>query len=84
MTNSGRQALADAFHENFNDPSTLTDTLLDLGKTRQLIADKTGTHWRMAVAKGFLAIGAGQMRQKLGMQPRHPAADVPTLTLDAT
>lgn len=80
----GRQALADAFHENFNDPSTLTDTLLDLGKSRALIAEKTGKSWLRAVAAGGMAIAAGQMRQKLGMEPRHPLANVPAPALSAT
>ena len=80
----GRQLLADAFHENFNDPTTLTETLLDLTRTRAFIADKTGMPWLMAVGRGGVAIGKEQIRQKLGLPARHPLASVPTLALNAS
>jgi 2-polyprenyl-6-methoxyphenol hydroxylase-like FAD-dependent oxidoreductase len=81
---NGRQMLADAFHENFNDPTTLTETLLDLTRTRALIAKKTGMPWLMAMGRGGVAIGKEQIRQRLGLPPRHPVADIPTLPLDAS
>ena len=71
---SGQQRMAKDFILTFNDPAHLTPVLDDLGTARQYIARTTGRPWlRMALA-GRLAIARGQLRQKLGLAPRHPVA----------
>jgi 2-polyprenyl-6-methoxyphenol hydroxylase-like FAD-dependent oxidoreductase len=69
---SAQQRLADAFAENFNDPGSLTPVMLDTGRTRHLISETTRGPWLAAVARGGLKVARGQLRQRLGMDPRHP------------
>jgi hypothetical protein len=73
---NGRQAIADAFTHNFNDPATLTETVQDLSLARAFITRTTGKSWVRAAIAGRLAIASGQIRQKLGLPPKHPAAPV--------
>jgi hypothetical protein len=70
---SGQQRIADAFIENFNDANVLTGALLDTGKARAVIKEKTGNSWPLAVTRGALGVAKGQFRQKLGRDPGHPA-----------
>lgn len=70
----GRQAIADAFASNFADPRSMTHLFTDLPAARAFIAERTGASWRRSAVRGRLAIGAQQLRQKLGMQPNHPRA----------
>ncbi|HVV87497.1 MAG TPA: styrene monooxygenase/indole monooxygenase family protein [Kofleriaceae bacterium] len=70
----GRQAIADAFAANFADPRQYTHLFTDLAATRAFIAEKTGGSWRRRAIGGRLAIGAQQLRQKLGLAPHHPLA----------
>jgi 2-polyprenyl-6-methoxyphenol hydroxylase-like FAD-dependent oxidoreductase len=70
--NSGRQAIADAFIENFNDPMLMTDAFHDMQQARALIRKLTGHSWIWSALRGRAAIAGGQLRQKLGMDPRHP------------
>jgi hypothetical protein len=71
---TGQQRIADAFIENFNDANGLTGAFLDAGKARAVIKEKTGKSWPLAVARGALGVAKGQLRQKLGRDPGHPAA----------
>jgi len=69
---SGRQAIANAFIENFNDPALITDAFHDMAQARALITKLTGQHWMRLAVRGRLAIGKAQVRQKLGMPSGHP------------
>jgi 2-polyprenyl-6-methoxyphenol hydroxylase-like FAD-dependent oxidoreductase len=70
----GRQAIADAFAGNFDDPMTLTATLQDVRLAREFIARTTGKSWVRSAFAGRLAIAVGQIRQMLGLPPKHPTA----------
>lgn len=70
----GRQAIADAFAANFADPRELTHLFSDVAAARAFIAARTGAPWPLAAVRGRLAIGAQQLRQKLGLAPNHPRA----------
>jgi len=65
--------IADAFIENFNDANGLTDAFLDVHKAHAVIREKTGMSRPVAVARGALGVAKGQLRQKLGREPGHPA-----------
>ncbi|QRN99188.1 oxidoreductase [Archangium violaceum] len=69
---SGEQRLANAFAENFNDPTLLTPFLLDQRRMRQFIAKETGHSWMRALAGGGLGIVREELRQLRGQEPRHP------------
>jgi 2-polyprenyl-6-methoxyphenol hydroxylase-like FAD-dependent oxidoreductase len=69
---SGRQLLANAFSENFNDPSLLTPLMRDPRGMRQFIERTTGQWWLRAVASGVLGIAREGLRQLSGQAPRHP------------
>jgi Styrene monooxygenase A putative substrate binding domain len=71
---SGRQRIADAFIENFNDANVLTPALLDTRKAQTVIRDKTGLSWPLALVRGAMGVAKGQLRQKLGLEPGHPRA----------
>lgn len=68
----GRQLLANAFAENFNDPNLLTPMLLDSRKMHQFIEQTTGQSWMRALAGGGLGIALEELRQLSGQAPRHP------------
>jgi len=70
---TGRQRIADAFIENFNDANGLTGAFLDAGKARAVIKEKTGKSWPLAVARGAMGVAKAQLKQKLGRDPGHPA-----------
>lgn len=69
----GRQRIADAFMNNFNDPNLITPLLEDLNQARRFIAKTTGKSWLRSAVAGRLGIARGQLRQKLGLEPRHPS-----------
>jgi len=69
---SAAQRLADAFANNFNDPASLTSVMLDPGRMHRFISETTGGPWLKAVARGGLSVARGQLRQRLGLDPRHP------------
>jgi hypothetical protein len=69
---SAAQRLADAFAENFNDPASLTPVMLEPGRMQRFISETTGGLWLKAVARGGLSVARGQLRQRLGMDPKHP------------
>src|ERR1700749_1599647 len=68
---SGRQLIADAFIENFNDANVLTPALLDTRKAQTVIRDKPGLSWPLAFVRGAMGVANGQLRQKLGLEPGH-------------
>lgn len=68
----GRQAIADAFIENFDDPATLTPAFTDMGRARDFITRSTGRSWLWSAARGRALVGREQLRQKLGLPPEHP------------
>jgi hypothetical protein len=72
---SAQQRIADAFIENFNDANGLTPAFLNARKAHAVIREKTGKGWLAAVAHGALGVARGQLRQKLGRDPGHPAAN---------
>lgn len=65
-----QQAIASAFCDNFVDPTLYTHTFNDGAKARQLIVDRTGSHWLPQVAGGLFRVVRDQVRQKAGMKPR--------------
>lgn len=69
---SGTQRLANAFAENFNDPSLLTPMLQDQRLMRRFIQDVTSRSWVRAVAGGGLGIALAELRQLRGKEPNHP------------
>lgn len=69
---SGKQRLANAFAENFNDPSLLTPLLQDQRRMRQFIQRVTSKSWVRAVASGGLGIALAELRQLRGKEPHHP------------
>jgi hypothetical protein len=72
-----QQAIADAFAENFDTPELLTPALQDSALAREFISRTMGSSWVRSAVTGRLAIAAGQIRQKLGMPPKHPFASAP-------
>ncbi|XYI00142.1 styrene monooxygenase/indole monooxygenase family protein [Sorangium sp. So ce1128] len=71
---SGQQILANAFVENFNDPTTFTPILTDLRKMHEVIERSLGKSWPAAVAAGGLGVGRDQLRRLLGLFPERAAA----------
>jgi 2-polyprenyl-6-methoxyphenol hydroxylase-like FAD-dependent oxidoreductase len=69
---SPQQRLANAFADNFNDAASLTPVMRDAGRMHRFISQTTGGPWLKAVARGGLSVARGQLRQRLGMDPRHP------------
>lgn len=69
--NGGRQQIADAFFENFNDPRGLTDAFHSKERARQVIREAFGSE-RIPVLRGYLGIARGQLRQALGRPAGHP------------
>jgi hypothetical protein len=70
---NGRQRIADAFIDNFDDANGLTPAFIDSAKAHAAIREKTGKPWLAAVAGGALGVARAQLRQKLGRTPGHPA-----------
>ena len=58
----------DAFAANFDDPLSLTDTLRDFGKTRRWVSEVMGLRADWEAAKGLLAVGARQVRNRLPLR----------------
>lgn len=74
---SACQLLANAFAENFNDPSLLTPLMLDPRGMRQFIERTTGQSWMRALAVGGLGVAREGLRQWRGQEPRHPRVPGP-------
>jgi 2-polyprenyl-6-methoxyphenol hydroxylase-like FAD-dependent oxidoreductase len=71
--NDGRQALANAFTNNFAEPASLTPILQNEAKIRDYIRQKTGS-FVPSVAKRLPRVLLAQLRQRLGQDPGHPPA----------
>jgi 2-polyprenyl-6-methoxyphenol hydroxylase-like FAD-dependent oxidoreductase len=72
---SGPQRIANAIVNNFNDPNSLTPIMEDLGRARSFITETTGKSWVRSTLTGRLGIMRSQLRQKLGLDPRHPTTE---------
>jgi hypothetical protein len=79
---SGRQLIANAFCDNFNDPRELTATLQDMRRARAFIRQATGRSWVWSAIAGRLAVGRNQLRQRLRGDPTVAEGDelAPTYT----
>jgi len=53
---SGRQRIANAFFENFNDPRRLTATFRDMQRARAFISQITGRSWIRSAVRGRAAV----------------------------
>jgi hypothetical protein len=70
----GRQRIANAFMDTFDDPAELTPALLDRRIAHDFIARTTGRPWWAAVLAGGARVAWQQIRGRLGLPQRHPAA----------
>jgi hypothetical protein len=66
MGASGKQTLANAFSQNFDDPAGLADLLRDFGQTRRWVTGIVGKSADWEAAKGLLQVGVRQLRNQLG------------------
>ncbi|OOV43435.1 oxidoreductase [Leptospira kirschneri serovar Pomona] len=66
---NGQQIIANAFSDNFADPTFLTSYFTDSAKVRSFISEKTGRHWLPHTAGSLLSVVRDQIRQKVGMTP---------------
>jgi 2-polyprenyl-6-methoxyphenol hydroxylase-like FAD-dependent oxidoreductase len=62
---SGRQKIANAFMENFNDPRTLTPAFADEARAREFITQATGRSWIWSAIRGRAAVARDQIRQRM-------------------
>ncbi len=62
---SGKQAVADAFCANFNDPRYISDLFHDVAATRAFISKTTGRSWLWGAVAGRAAVIKNQIRQKI-------------------
>jgi 2-polyprenyl-6-methoxyphenol hydroxylase-like FAD-dependent oxidoreductase len=69
---SREQRIANAIAENFVDPRTLTHCFVDQKASRAFIRKTVGGSARLHLLKKKLAIGREQLRQAIGLPPRHP------------
>ena len=58
---SGRQRIANAFFENFNDPRRLTATFRDMQRARAFITQITGRSWIRSAVRGRGAVLRDQL-----------------------
>lgn len=68
-----RQRIADAVAANFEDPRRHTPLFLDTAAMRAFVAERTGLPWWLVMAGGLAGVARGQVLQKLGLDPAHPA-----------
>ena len=59
---SGRQKIANAFVENFNDPRLLTAAFTDMPAARAVISGNTGGRWLWNGIRGRAAVAKNQLR----------------------
>ncbi|MBL8950942.1 MAG: NAD(P)-binding protein [Myxococcaceae bacterium] len=69
---SKEQKLANAIAENFVDPRRITHCFTDLAASNAFIEKTVGGSAKWHLFKKTLAIGQQQLRQAVGLQPRHP------------
>ncbi|MEM7110996.1 MAG: styrene monooxygenase/indole monooxygenase family protein [Chloroflexota bacterium] len=60
----GKQAIADAFCHNFEDPRTLTNAFEDMSLARTIISERMQEPWWWSALNGRLAVGRDQIRQR--------------------
>lgn len=60
----GKQAIADAFCHNFEDPRTLTNAFENMSLARTVIAERMQEPWWWSAFNGRLAVGRDQLRQR--------------------
>jgi hypothetical protein len=85
--NSGAQAIANAFCNNFVDANMLTPMFQDIDKARAFITAQTGRHWLWAAINGRFTIAKDQLRHKLGWRQSTitpKATPLPQLTLSTS
>jgi 2-polyprenyl-6-methoxyphenol hydroxylase-like FAD-dependent oxidoreductase len=78
---SGRQLIANAFCDNFNDPRQLTALFQNMRQARTFIRQATGRPWVWSAVAGRLAVGRNQLRQRLRGDPDPDETEemIPTL-----
>ncbi|HKP61529.1 MAG TPA: styrene monooxygenase/indole monooxygenase family protein [Polyangiales bacterium] len=59
-----KQQLADAFVRGFDDPGELTDTLVNLARTRRWVSDLLGRRADWEAASGLLRVASRQLRSR--------------------
>jgi hypothetical protein len=72
LTDSAEQKLANAIGQNFVDPTYITDCFVDENASKAFIAKTLGGSAGWHLFKKTLAIGSQQLRQAIGLAPRHP------------
>jgi hypothetical protein len=72
-----KQAIANAFIDNFNDPRSITPAFQDVAIARRTIRELTGQAWWRPLASGVAGLVWNQLRQAARLPPRHPRADEP-------
>lgn len=70
---SVQQKIANAIADNFDDPARITKAFVDVDEAHKLIREITGRHWLFSKVRGLAKIGKGQVRQKFGLDPKHPS-----------
>ena len=68
---SGQQRIADAFIENFDNPTLLTEAFHDSRRARRAVRDAFGSVVGPTL-RGTLGIARAQLRQRLGRPGGHP------------
>jgi 2-polyprenyl-6-methoxyphenol hydroxylase-like FAD-dependent oxidoreductase len=81
---SPKQALADAFVANFDDPIALAETLRDIEKTRRWVAGVLGLGADWHALRGFARVGVRRMQNAVLRQPVDRAPALPRVKVAAT
>ena len=68
------QKIANAVFDNFVDPRLITDAFFEPAKARALVKRVTGKSWQSVFAGGLVRVAGKQLRQAVGLDPRHPLA----------
>ncbi len=69
ISQNAKQAIADAFCDNFADPHSLTPLFTDSAKAHAFIKEKSHRPWMLPAANGFYGLVRDQIRQKVGANP---------------
>ncbi len=69
------QKIADAVVENFRDPRGITDAFLHTNEAKKLITNITQKPWLNTFVPSLFQIIKGQVRQLVGLDPKHPLCD---------
>lgn len=71
---SPNQKIADAVFRNFADPRTITAAFATVPAAKHLVRQLTGRHWLRMLLPSLARVAYNQLRQTLGMHPKHPLA----------